>query len=198
VKTVARTCPVALLFCLAWLAMAGPSLASARTVAGVTLPERVQVPGDKDELQLNGAGIRSKYMFDVYVAALYLPRPARDAEAVLTMPGAKRIAMHFLFDISREKLLEGWREGFTFNLDPQQIEALRPRIERSYRFFRSVRQGDTVFIDYLPDQGTCLRINGERKGCIPGADFYRAVLQVWLGKHPIQYPLKRQMLGLLD
>lgn len=197
-RTVAKTCPSWILLCIAWLAIAGPSPASARTVAGVTLPERVQVAGNDDELLLNGAGIRSKYMFDVYVAALYLPHAARDAKAVLTMPGAKRIAMHFLFDVSREKLLEGWREGFTFNLDPQQIEALRPRIERSYGFFRSVHQGDTVFIDYLPDQGTCLRINGEQKGCIPGADFYRAVLQVWLGKHPIQYPLKRQMLGLLD
>ena len=197
-KTTAKTCPFALLLCLAWLAMAGPSLASARTVAGVTLPERVQVPEGGDELQLNGAGIRSKYMFDVYVAALYLPRPARNAEAVLSMPGPKRIAMHFLFDVSRKKLLDGWRQGFTFNLGPEQIQALRPRIERSYRLFRSVRQGDTVFIDYLPGQGTCLRINGDREGCIPGADFYRAVLQVWLGKRPIQYPLKRRMLGLLD
>ncbi len=42
-------------------------------------------------LVLNGAGIRSKFIFDIYVGALYLPRLARTAQAVLAMPGPKRV-----------------------------------------------------------------------------------------------------------
>ncbi|MBP7668921.1 MAG: chalcone isomerase family protein, partial [Burkholderiaceae bacterium] len=52
---------------LALLALAGPVMAA--EVAGVKLQEKVSV-GGKD-LVLNGAGVRTRMVFKVYVAALY-------------------------------------------------------------------------------------------------------------------------------
>ncbi|HEB94298.1 MAG TPA: hypothetical protein ENI94_12735 [Gammaproteobacteria bacterium] len=66
----------------------------ARDVAGVTVPERITLADTA--LTLNGVGIRSKFFFDIYVGALYLPEKTQNAETAINMPGPKRVLMHFL------------------------------------------------------------------------------------------------------
>ncbi|NOX76798.1 MAG: chalcone isomerase, partial [Gammaproteobacteria bacterium] len=46
-------------------------------VAKVNIPEQIKLADTT--LTLNGAGIRSKFFFDIYVGALYLPQKTRDA-----------------------------------------------------------------------------------------------------------------------
>ncbi|WP_419582428.1 chalcone isomerase family protein, partial [Thiolapillus sp.] len=58
-----------------------PALVAAKTLEGVDLPEQVPVEGRN--LVLNGAGIREKFFFDIYVAALYLPARMSDAARIL-------------------------------------------------------------------------------------------------------------------
>jgi len=48
---------------------------SAREIAGVTVEESLPAR-DGGVLQLNGAGIRSKFFFDIYIAELYVQQPA--------------------------------------------------------------------------------------------------------------------------
>ena len=50
----------------------GP-LVSAREIAGVTIPDTAQLSPDGTTLVLNGAGVRRKFFFKIYVAGLYLP-----------------------------------------------------------------------------------------------------------------------------
>ena len=68
--------------------------AAGREVAGVTVPETVDVAGHI--LQLNGAGLRTRFFFKVYVMALYLPKPARTAAEVLDGEGPRRVTLHLL------------------------------------------------------------------------------------------------------
>lgn len=59
---------------------------SETTLAGVTLDDTFTL--SDQALVLNGAGVRSKFLVDVYVGALYLPRRSRTAHEVLTtQPG---------------------------------------------------------------------------------------------------------------
>ncbi|MGD8909563.1 MAG: chalcone isomerase family protein [Chromatiales bacterium] len=44
--------------------------AQGREVAGVDLPEKVKLEGDTTSLVLNGAGIRKKLFFSIYLASL--------------------------------------------------------------------------------------------------------------------------------
>src|SRR5262245_66580156 len=74
--------------------------ARARDLAGVTLPDTLQA-GEKT-LKLNGLGLRKKAVFKVYVGALYLEAPSKDADAILTSDQPKAIRMHFLRDLSKE------------------------------------------------------------------------------------------------
>jgi hypothetical protein len=44
--------------------------------------------------------------------------------------------------------------------------------------------------------GTQLVVDGKPAGkAIEGEDFYRALLRIWLGSHPVQEDLKKALLG---
>nr|NIP72653.1 hypothetical protein [Gammaproteobacteria bacterium]NIR97648.1 hypothetical protein [Gammaproteobacteria bacterium]NIT63309.1 hypothetical protein [Gammaproteobacteria bacterium]NIV20227.1 hypothetical protein [Gammaproteobacteria bacterium]NIX11238.1 hypothetical protein [Gammaproteobacteria bacterium] len=108
-----------------------------------------------------------------------------------------RIVLHFLYDaVSTEKLIEVWTDGIRENHTPEEAAALEPRLNKTYRMFRTMHKGDVVQLDYLPGEGTRVSINGERVGTVSGADFYRAVLRVWLGRTPTDRRLKEAMLGV--
>jgi hypothetical protein len=58
------------------------------------------------------------------------------------------------------------------------------------------KTGTSVVIDWLPESGTRLTINGQVKGKdIAGEDFYKALLKIWLGNKPVQDDLKQALLG---
>lgn len=176
------------------------SVAQASELAGVTVPDAVKTNADGIELKLNGAGIRERFFMDIYVGALYLPQPARDSAAVLEQRGAKRMSMHFIYkEIEAEKLVAAWNEGFEKNLPPEQFRALRPRIANFNGLFPTLRKGDRVDIDILPraDKGATTQVwlNGTLRGKVGGGDFARALLQIWLGEHPVDADLKQALLG---
>lgn len=174
--------------------------AQALELSGVTVPEAVKMNADGTELQLNGAGIRQRFFMDVYVGALYLPQTSRDAAAVLDQHGAKRMSLHFVYkEISAEKLVSAWNEGFEKNLSPEQFRALRARIANFNGMFPTLHKGDRIDIDILPraDKGAVTQVwlNGALRGKVGGEDFARALLQIWLGKYPVDADLKQALLG---
>ncbi len=174
-----------------------PQHAGALQIAGVTLPDRVRPPGMEEELVLNGAGIRRKFFFKIYIGALYLPTRLDTAAAILDGNGPNRVLMHFLYDeVSARKLTEGWISGFEANLDTTGLAALGPRIQQFTTLFRDAVRGDRIWIDHLPGTGTRVSINGREQGVVPGDDFNRALLRIWLGEAPVSGDLKRAMLGV--
>ncbi|TNF36102.1 MAG: hypothetical protein EP315_04665 [Gammaproteobacteria bacterium] len=148
------------------------------------------------QLHLNGLGIRNKFVFRIYIAALYLQQPSRDVDTILSGIGHKRIIMHFLYDeISREKLIAAWNEGFENNLELQELQSLQPAIQAFNNAFETLRYNDVVQIDFMPSLRTRVRINGEDKGLIREPDFFPALLKIWLGRNPISDDLKDALLG---
>ena len=166
-------------------------------VAGVDLPDSIELQAGQKPLVLNGAGIRKKFFFKIYVAALYLPQRQSDASKVLDMDGPKRIQMDMLYSkVEREKFIEGWNEGFAANQSEAEMKSLRPRLDRFNGMFETLVEGDRVLLDYLPGEGTRVTIKGQVKGVIEGRDFNRALLAVWLGDSPVTRHLKAALLGL--
>ncbi len=88
---------LALPFLLAALWLSTNVAAATLNVAGVKLEDSVEMQGRK--LQLNGAGVRYKFVVKVYVAGLYLSQPARSAAEVMDAPGPKRMSITMLRDI---------------------------------------------------------------------------------------------------
>lgn len=168
----------------------------AEEIAGVKVPQSDKVAGSKQELLLNGAGVRYKFIFKIYIGALYLPEKQHAPEAVISSPGPKRILMHFLYDrVEQKDLTEAWREGFEANHPAEALARLKSRIERFSGLFGDAVAGDQIWIDQLPGGDTRVTVNGVEQGTVPGADFYPALLRIWLGDDPVTVELKRALLG---
>ncbi len=180
---------------LLFLLLAAPAMLQARDIQGVAVPETVAQP-DGAVLRLNGAGVRRKFFFRIYVGALYLPRATRDAGRILATDQPNRVWMHFLFGhAGKGRIRGGWTEGFRNNLDPGALRRLAARLATFNGWFPDLGKGDEVILDYRPGQGTRVVIRGQEKGVIPGADFNHALLAVWLGRKPADEALKQAMLG---
>lgn len=166
-------------------------------IEGIELPEQVTLLDPGNRINLNGAGIRTKFVFNIYVGALYLKKKSSDVQTILTMPGQKRVSMHILYDeVTKEKLINGWNTGFEKNNDKAAFDKLAQRLKRFNTYFTTAKKGDVFHFDYLPGIGTEVHINDDVKGMIPGEDFYQALLKVWLGNEPADTNLKNAMLGL--
>lgn len=171
--------------------------ASAKEVAGVTLPENISVSDSAQKLVLNGAGVRKKFFFKIYVGALYLTKKNNKAQAILAEDTAAAVHMHFLYDeVSKEKLVKGWNDGFAGNLEESQLVKLKPRIEEFNKMFETVKKGDVIRLEYEPKNGTRVRFNDVTWGVIEGFDFWNALLRIWIGDSPVKEDLKQDMLGI--
>ncbi len=183
----------ALLLIALMVCFSGPALAT--EMAGVPLDDQVTQEGGT-VLQLNGAGIRYKFVIKVYVAMLYLEHKSSDAAAVIADTGSKQLIMHFVYkEVGKDALVEAWNEGFTANGTPEQLAALQPQIERFNSFFDTVKAGDRIILDYIPDTGTVVTIAGQQKGTIAGKDFNDLLLSIWLGRKPVTEKLRDGLLG---
>jgi hypothetical protein len=172
------------------------TLANAREVAGVDLPEQIKLEAAGTPLVLNGAGIRKKFFFSIYLASLYLPQATNDAGAIFALNQPNRVQMDMLYsEVEKEKLVAGWNDGFAANHSAEQLAPLRDRLQSFNAMFDTLVSGDRVQLDYLPAEGTRVSINGEARGVIPGQDFNQALLRVWLGESPVTKSLKRDLLG---
>jgi hypothetical protein len=165
--------------------------ASALEVAGVTLPDTVDVAGRT--LRLNGAGLRTRFFFKVYVIGLYLPRPARTPREAVDGDGPKRIELHLLRALDGREIADAVSDGFARNAGAA-LPALRERLTRLEGMFPSVQPGDTIELT-LADGRTTVVAQGTPRGTIDGTDFGRALLAVWLGPNPVDPELKTELLG---
>lgn len=171
--------------------------AQATEVAGVKFDDKTKI--GSSELVANGAGLRKKAFFKVYAMALYLPEKQGDADGVLAAKGAKRISISLLRDLSAQQFVDALQEGVAHNHSEPEMGALKERLKQFSDAMLSIgeaKTGTTVLIDWLPESGTRLTVNGQQKGKdIAGDDFFKALLKIWIGKQPVQDNLKAALLG---
>lgn len=182
---------------LALLATLSLNLAHAVEVAGVKFDDRTRL-GSSD-VQANGAGLRKKAFFKVYAMALYLPEKQAGTEGVFAARGAKRIAIHLLRDLSAQQFVDALNEGVANNHNEGEMIALKDRLKQFSDAMLGIgeaKTGTVVLIDWIPESGTLLNVNGQAKGkAIAGEDFYKALLKIWIGNNPVQDDLKQALLG---
>ncbi len=172
--------------------------AGAAEVEGVRLADKVRLSDSGPELVLNGAGLRTRAFFRVYVGALYLQQKTVAPQAVLADTGPKRVAMHMLRDLAAEQLFTALNDGLKNNHAPADLAKFEPQVKQLEGIFsavKSAKSGDTILLDYVPGVGTRVVVNGTDRGAIAGEEFNRALLRVWLGDQPADAALKKAMLG---
>ncbi|MDB5812842.1 MAG: putative lipoprotein transrane [Betaproteobacteria bacterium] len=175
-------------------------LATALELDGVKLPERARIGPDGSAVVLNGAGVRQQAVFRIYVAALYLPSRNSDGEAILGQDRPRRLALHFLRGVKAKQFNETTNEALRETLTSEERRPLESRMNQLNDFLAKmpdIVEGTEIYIDYLPKTGTVISINGKEQRRIPGADFNKALMRIWLGDRPRDPKLKQAMLGAL-
>ncbi|MGH8667628.1 MAG: chalcone isomerase family protein [Burkholderiales bacterium] len=165
----------------------------AAEVAGVKIDDQARVANT--DLTLAGAGLRKRLFFQVYAVGLYVQERKADP---IAQPGPKRVHIHMLRDVGAEQFTEALADGIKANHAEAEAKALEPRVKELGAIMAGLKEAKTGMVIALDWTGseTQLMVDGKPAGRpIPGADFYRALLRIWLGEHPVQEDLKKALLG---
>ena len=174
------------------LLLVSPALA--KEIGGVNLPDTLKA--GNEELLLNGAGLRTKFVVKVYAGGLYLKAKNSDAQKIIAADEPMAIRMQFIHDgVDAKKLIEAWNEGFA-NGTGGNTAPIKAEIDKFNSFFsQEAKKGDVYDIIYVPGQGVEVQIKGKVMGTIAGFEFKKAVFSIWLGEKPADNSLKKGMLG---
>ncbi len=186
-----------LITALAGLGLLGPALAGAATLEGQPFDNSIRLA--QHDLQLNGLGLRAVFIIKGYVAGLYLHKKAGTAQEVTALGGPKRLQLRMLHNAGPDDFNQALVAGIRKNASETELARLEERIGQLERTIQGIGQtvkGDIINFDYVPGVGTTVAVNGASKGqAISGADFYNAVLGIFVGEHPVDTRLKKGLLG---
>jgi len=170
------------------IAMCG--VAYGKECKGVNFPDQTQVDGTN--LTLNGLGLRqaTALRVNVYVAALYVAKPANDPNAILESNTPKELILQFVRNVSASDLNKGWEEG----LDKQK-GAFKDQLTTLEGWMADMKTGQRLTFIHKPGAGVQVDVNGTTKGTIKGDDFAKTFLAIWLGPNPPNPGLKTGLLG---
>jgi hypothetical protein len=178
----------------------GISTARAVDIEGVKIDDKVVLANGVPELVLNGAGVRHKFAFiKVYIGSLYLTQKKNDNEAIFADPGPKRVSMNILSsEVTAQDLISSMNNALAANLSPHELALIEKRIRdlnTMMSSLKAINKGSVVHLDFLPDVGTRVIVDGQERITIPGEDFFRAMLHIWIGNKPVDGRLRDAMLG---
>ncbi len=163
-------------------------------IEGVKLPEKASVGGS--DLVLNGAGVRKRAIFKLYVGSLYLPAKAGSAADVLAK-APRRIQLNLLRNLSSDQLIGALMDGLKQNLSAAEMQAITVQtgeLAAIMKSFGEAKEGSVVALDFVGN-ATTISLEGTPRGSVEGAAFNDALTRIWIGEHPVQADLKKAMLG---
>ncbi len=161
---------------------------------GVTLPDSININGEK--LLLNGLGTRKATWFKVkvYVGGLYLKKKSTNAKIVMQQPFPKFINMHFVRDVDKDKLVGGWNDAYEAALNKEQLKKLKPLLEKFNATMHDIKEGEEIHLTFLND-GIKVKFANKAEQFIPGKTIAAAIFSVWF-VNPGDEGLRDGLLGL--
>ncbi len=189
-RTLIQAAAAALMFSVA------PVFAST-DVAGVKFEETATVAGQ--QLKLNGAGLRTKVIFKVYALGLYLSEKKTTMADILAVPGARRIQIVSMRDLSSDDFGKAFMDGLNANTEQAERTKLLPQTKTFGEMFAAIpglKKGDVLLVDWVPGVGTQCQLNGKKIGeTVPDVAFYNAITRIWIGDKAVDSSLKPKLLG---
>lgn len=181
-------------------ALCWATAASAVEVGGAVIPDTAHLSAEGPELVLNGAGERRIMLFKIYAIGLYLPARRNTMSEVLALKGPKRLLLVIQrSELSGKQIHDYLISRIGDGTQQDEMAAMKARMDELDSIInaeRSIKRGGTIALDYIPEQGTVIRVNGVAKGApIPGDDFYHALLKIWLGERAKSATLREALLG---
>lgn len=171
--------------------------ASTIDIAGVKVEDSATVAGTK--LQLNGAGIRYKGPFKVYVAELYTTKKVANLDELVAAPGPKRMVLVMTRDIEAGPFGKLLTRGMEDNNPKAVMSKLVPGLMKMSELFtlhKGFVPGDTIVMDWIPGTGLVIAVKGKvDTEPFKEPEFFKALMGIWLGPQPAYWKLKDNLLG---
>ncbi|MCA1790456.1 MAG: chalcone isomerase family protein [Thioalkalivibrio sp.] len=170
-----------------------PASASVR-VSGIEFAPTVAIGAT--EIPLRGGGVfRYAVVFRVYAGVLYAPADVAGAD-ILEADVPKRLELHYLLNVSADDFRKSGATLIEKQQGPDVLTALAERLERLNAAYQDVQEGDRYALEYHPDHGTRLLLNGEELVRVPGLDFARAYFGIWLDpQEPLSSSFRNDLLA---
>lgn len=159
---------------------------------GVQMDDALTIEGRP--LKLNGQGVRRKFIFDVYVAGLYVENTSTDGAAILARDEVRRVDLALLRDLDQKAIVEALKSGFEKNAG-EALPGLKASLEAFIAAVPGVKKGQLLSIVYVPGKGTTVEGHGKRHTA-EGKAFADALFSVWIGKYPVDEALRKALLGV--
>jgi len=177
------------------LLVAAPAFAATVTVEGKDYPDTVTVEGKT--LKRVGAGLREKWMFNVYTMGVYTESGSCDTSAIVGKDEVKYFRLDMLRNVSGEKMGSTIGGSFRDHMPAGASDALKQESETFQGYFKDeCTKGSILEFTYVPGTGTLLKQNGKALGApIPGADFMRVLWDIYFGGNTCCKDLKKQILS---
>lgn len=179
------------------LVLAGATWAATLDIAGVKVEDSATVAGSK--LILNGAGIRYKGPFKVYVGELYTPKKVTSLEEMVSTPGPKRMRLVMTRDIEAGPFGKLLTRGMEDNNPKSEMSKLIPGLMKMSTLFSEHKgfvPGDVIDMDWTPGTGLVITVKGKVTAePFKEPEFFKALMGIWLGPHPADWKLKDSLLG---
>jgi hypothetical protein len=165
------------------------------TINGVKVEKTLTVDGE--EMMLNGAGMREKLWYDLYVGSLYLKAKSKDGKQLVMADQPMAIVLDITDEkVTQEKMKDAVNEGFEDSCSDAERAKIKSEIAQFTGLFsEAIVEGDHFVIAYLPGKGTMVSKNGKELGTVKGMDFKKGLFGIWLGEDPADDDLKEGMLG---
>src|SRR5947207_318236 len=153
-----------ILFCAFGIALGA---SAQKTLNGITFPANIKK--DTTQLLLNGAGIRKKVFFKLYVAGLYLQSKTQNPNDIIN--GDKEMLMRLTITsgmISSNNMSEAIEEGFKKSMNGNTAP-LQSKIDMFINTFKKeeIKEGDVFEIWYVPNVGIQPYKTGKLQNPIP-------------------------------
>lgn len=166
------------------------------TVEGIVFEREAQVAGAS--LKLNGAGLRTKFVFKVYAAGLYLAAPAKTPAEIYAAKGPKRLKVSFVRETDATTLGKTMSQVMSDNLPREQFGKCIPGLIKLGELFAEKKKmgiGEMFTVDELPGKATLISINNKLAAEISEPEFFNCLMYNYFGDRPADAKLKVALLG---
>jgi len=189
--------------CLRWAAAIAFSMvladfarAADREFGGVKFSESTFVSISPKPFVLSGLAGMEQNFVTYYAVALYVPYGAKERDTLINALAPLKFQLIWTTPALSEKSVQAyWRSAFAKSVDnAESLARIGPRIDTFAGYFGELKFGDRTDLEYNPDLGMKLFINGKHKGNFAGVEFNRALIQIWLGKHDSASAMRASLL----
>jgi len=141
-----------------------------------------QAGASQKELPLQGScTVRAAWFFKVCDIRIHAPDDTRIDNVLDGRPLALEI--EYARSISKETLVKYGNEGLESAHGSDEINSFQEQTERLNNAYVDVDEGDVYRLDFQPENGISLTLNGKPVIAIQDADFGLFYLEIWLGDH---------------